>query len=1024
MKLIDASIKFPVSVVVAVLLACMFGVMGLVRVPVQMIPTIDRPEITVQTPYPGAGPIEVEEEVTNRQEELLNTVENLREMTSESQEGVSRITLKYDWGINKDIARLDVSEKLAAIRNMPADSEEPIIRAVNSDTTQAISYIVLVRDGDLNEFRPVAEDVIKAQLERVKGVGEVRFFGGEEYELHVNVDLGALAMRGLSIADLRNALFRENRNIKAGSFDEGKLRHAVRTLGRYRRIEDVEQTIISRGALGAIRVLDVAAVSLAAENPRFVVRTNGQPALVYAVTRKGGSNTLDVMTGVREVIDTMNARFASQGVELRIVYDATDYIYEAIRLVITNLLIGAGLATLVLLFFLRSRSAVLVLGLAIPISVVSTFFAIWALGRSLNIISLAGLTFATGMVLDNSIVVVENIFRHRELGKGPFRAAYDGTREVWSAILASTLTTLAVFGPIILIEDEAGQIFRDIAIAISISVGLSLIVAITVIPMLGARLLGTTPRTVSGGGRFDVQLSEQLSRMLEWVLATTRRKLWVVGGIFAVTLATTAYVVPDIDYLPAGNRNLLFVSMRVPPGNNLEQNERLVRYVEERIIPMPEVKRMFSVVLIGRCFFGVVLQDEYSDKASIQAFKDTLRPQIASVPGSRPFIAQARLIRGGGIGRGNLEVLIGGGNIERMQRIAEDAQAAIRGVDGVGFVNPRFDLGKPEFVVEVDRVRAAEVGLTVQEVGTAVEMAVNGVISGTYDQQGREIDLRVQVPREQVSSKEDLEQIFLHTPSGDTVQLADLASIVARVGPTQIDHTDLDRTVNLAVNTEDDAPLARVVADLGAALGPIRSALPLGYSIRVAGQAADLERTWKAFRGALLFALVITFLLLASLFESFVLPLVIMVSVPFAASGGVFAIAFLHWLDPTVKLDTITLLGFVILLGVVVNNAILLVHQARNRLNEGVEPTEAVLDAVRSRVRPILMTMVTTVFGMSPLVFASGAGAELYRGLGAILIGGLILSTLFTLLLVPTVLSLALQRRELVAPKRAASEQA
>ena len=369
-------------------------------------------------------------------------------------------------------------------------------------------------------------------------------------------------------------------------------------------------------------------------------------------------------------------------------------------------------------------------------------------------------------------------------------------------------------------------------------------------------------------------------------------------------------------------------------------------------------------------------------------------------------------------------MLIEGDDLERMQRIADDAQAAIRDVPGVGFVNPTFELGKPEYVVEVDRVRAAEVGLTVQEVGTVVELAVNGVISGTFDQKGREIDLRVQVPREQVTSKESLEQISLFTPSGDTVQLADIAAVYARAGPTQVEHTDMNRTVNLAVNTEDDAPLARVIADMDAALDSVRASLPLGYSIRVAGQADDLQRTWLAFRSALLFALVITFLLLASLFESFVLPLVIMISVPFAASGGVFAVAFLQWLDPTVKLDTITMLGFVILLGVVVNNAILLVHQARNRLSEGVESTEALLDAVRSRVRPILMTMVTTVFGMSPLVFASGAGAELYRGLGAILVGGLILSTLFTLLLVPTVLSLVLERRELFASKGAASEQA
>ena len=1022
MKLIDASVNFPVSVVVAVLLGTLFGAIGLYRIPVQMIPTVDRPEITVQTLYPGAGPIEVEEELTDRQEELLNTVENLREMVSVSAENQSTITLKYDWGSNQDVARLDVSEKLGAVRNLPADAEESIIRAVNSDSTQAISYIVLTRDGDLNEFRPVAEDVIKAQIERVRGVGEVRFFGGEEQEVHVNVDLAALSLRGLQVGDVRNALFTENRNIKAGSFNEGKLRHAVRTLGRYRRIEDVEQTIIARDAVGPIRVQDVAEVRLAHKQKQFEVKASGRPALVYAVTRKGGSNTLKVMTGVRAVIDRMNTRFAADGAHLSIVYDATDYIYEAIRLVVTNLLIGALLATFVLMFFLRSRSAVLVLGIAIPISLLTTFLFIWLFGRSLNIISLAGLTFAAGMVLDNAIVVVENIFRHRELGKGPFRAACDGAAEVWGAILASTLTTLAVFIPIILIEDEAGQIFRDIAIAISIAVALSLIVAITVIPMLGARLLSSQPRTATGEqGRLDTRVANGLVGALRWILASAERKVAVIAAILLLALGVGYAAMLDIDYLPAGNRNLLFVFMRVPPGNNLEQNQRLVRLVEDRILPLEAVDRMFSVALIGRCFFGVVLDDEHESKSAIQDFKKTLMPLIGKVPGARVFVSQARLIRGSGLGRGNLEIVIEGDDLARMQQIADAAQLAIEPVEGIGMVNPQFELGKPEFVIEVDRVRAAEMGLTVQGVGTVVEMAVNGLLSGTFDQQGREIDLRVQLPRGQVTSEQDLEQLVLFTPGGGIAQLSDLATLSSRFGPTQIEHTDLNRTVKLAVNTEDKAPLSQVVANLDAALDEVRASLPLGYSLRVGGRADDLARTWLAFRGALLFALVITFLLLASLFESFLLPLVIMVSVPFAATGGLIALRILNWFDDTVKLDVITMLGFVILLGVVVNNAILLVHQTLNRRREGADETEAVLDAVASRVRPILMTMVTTVVGMSPLVFASGSGSELYRGLGAILIGGLMISTIFTLLLVPTVLSFALAQSAEAHAERGAS---
>jgi HAE1 family hydrophobic/amphiphilic exporter-1 len=815
------------------------------------------------------------------------------------------------------------------------------------------------------------------------------------------------------VPQVRDALVRENRNIKAGGFDEGKRRFGVRTEGRYRALEEIEQTIVRRDAGGPIRVRDVARVNLGHEEPRFVVRQNGRPALIFGILRKTGSNTIEVMQGVRAVVDDMNARYRSAGIEIRTVYDATQYIEEAITLVRTNLLIGAFLATLVLIFFLRSKSAVLVLGLSIPISVVTTFVFIALFGRSLNIISLAGLTFATGMVLDNAIVVLENIFRHRELGKGSVRAARDGTVEVWGAILASTLTTLAVFLPIILVQEEAGQIFRDIAIAISIAVALSLVVAITVIPMLSARLLRTPPRSGdSRGGRLAHELSERLVRLLRWVLAGTARKLAVSGVIVSAAILSIVTLAPAIDYLPEGNRNMVFVSLRTPPGYNLKQNERIIRMLEERILVQPEVYRMFAVVRHDSPVMGIVLKEEFKDKRSIRSFMDRLEELTEDVPAVRGiFIRQAPLIRRGRIGSGNLEVQIQGDDLDTIRRLSETLEARLDRVPGAKFVNPSFEVGKPEFVVEVDRLRAAELGLTVSEVGSLVETKVNGTVVGTYDDEGRELDLRLRGPEGSVASARDLAQMVLYTPTGQVVHLADLAEVEARVGPTQIEHTDMDRSVKLSVGMDDTIPLADAVQRLEQAVAPQRASLPLGYTIEMTGQATDLQRAWLAFRGAFLLAVLITYLLLASLFESFRIPLVIMVAVPFAVSGGVAALATLSSLDPTVKLDTITMLGFVILIGVVVNNAILLTHQALNRMDEGAAPQEALLDAVRSRVRPIFMTMTTTCVGMSPLVFAAGAGSELYRGLGATLVGGLIFATLFTLVLIPTLLSFALSVR-------------
>jgi HAE1 family hydrophobic/amphiphilic exporter-1 len=717
------------------------------------------------------------------------------------------------------------------------------------------------------------------------------------------------------------------------------------------------------------------------------------------------------------VVAQMNQRYGARGIELRIVYDASEYIDQAISLVTRSLIEGSVLAIAVLLLFLRSGRSILVLSLSIPISLVTTFVFIALFGRTLNIISLAGLAFAAGMVVDDAIVVLENVFRHRESGKGSFRAAYDGTVEVWGAILAATLTRIAVFVPIILVQEEAGQIFRDIAIAISIAVGLSLLVAITVIPMLSARLLeGSSGNLESGGSAVANWTTRSVERALGWILVSTSRKASVTGSILLASTLLGWWLLPPIDYLPEGNRNMTFMSLRTPPGYNLQQNERILRKLEEKLLARPEVSRYFAIVRHESPMVGAVLDDEHSRKSAIRAFMKDMEEFGADLPGVRDlFVQQAPLIRRGSFSAGNLDVRIAGDELDVIQGLAETLEARLRDVEGVRFVNPNYEVGKPEFVVDVDRVRAAELGLSVAEIGSIVETVVRGTKVGTYDDAGRDIDLYLRTPRGAVDSSEDLARASIVTPSGRNIQLADVARIAPAAGPTQIQHVDLERTIQLSVGIDPTLPLAEGIARVEAALAPQRASLPLGYTVELTGQANDLERTWVAFRGAFLLAIAITYLLLASLFESFVIPLVILVSVPFAAVGGVLALRVMYMIDPSVKLDTITMLGFVILLGVVVNNAILLVHQTLHRLEQGAGVEEALRDGVRSRVRPILMTTATVVFGMVPLTIAAGSGSELYRGLGAVMIGGQIVSTVFTLVLVPTVLSFVLAERERAA---------
>ena len=1018
MKIIHACVRYPVTTMVGVILAVLFGVISLYRIPVQMTPTVDRPVITVETAYKGAAPLEVEEEVSNRLEEKLTSVEGLTQMTSSSEEDRSRVILEFDWGTNKDIARLDVSEKLGLVKDFPIDADRPSIQAINSDAEQPIAWIVVDTDLPINQVRVEGDDVIRPKLERVPGVGAVWMFGGEDREVRVTLDYAAMGARGLTVGALREALLRENRNTKGGRIDEGKRRYAVRTVGSFTALEQVRNIIVAQSAAGPVYLRDIAKVSFDYEDPINRIRVNRKPTMGFGILRKTGANTVEVMAEVKQAIQAINRVYNGRGIQLRQVYDETDYIYQARGLVTGNIYVGGALAVAVLLLFLGSVSGVSVIAVAIPVSVVATFIFIYVLGRSINIISLAGLAFAVGMVVDNSIVVLENIYRHREMGKDRWQAAMDGGAEVWGAVLASTLTTLAVFIPILFVQDEAGQLFRDIAIAISVAVGLSLIVSLTVVPMLSARLL----RTAEGNtwltrlqGRLGVCafgsfVQRLLAWQLGWLLRGVARRVVFVGFLTAASVTLAWAFFPPIDYLPKGNRNLIFAFFRTPAGLNLDEMDRMIRDVEEKFAGMEEIERFFAVARTQNPIIGLLAKNEHTDQDSMRRLVGKLSGMVQGIPGVQAFVTQSELFRRRGtgfIGGVNLQVDVRGDSLEEIQRIAADIEGRARRMPGVRFVNSSFDLGNPELQVHVDREKASDLGVSIREVGDIIETLVNGTQAGLFRDQGKELDIVLRAPLADFRKTQDLSKIKVHTADGRMVQLSDLAEIRQVLGPTKIEHIDRDRSLTLTVNISDEIPLQVAVDRMKReVLDPVRPGLPLGYGVDVAGRARDLARAWDALKWSFLLALLITYLLMASLFESWSYPLIIMFSVPFAATGGVLLVSAMNWLEPSVKMDTVTMLGFIILTGTVVNNAILIVHQALNHAASGLPMREAILESSRDRMRPIFMTTTTTVLGMLPLVASSGAGSELYRGLGAAILGGLSVSTLFTLVMIPALFSL------------------
>jgi HAE1 family hydrophobic/amphiphilic exporter-1 len=1005
------------------ILVTLFGVISLYRIPLQMTPTVDRPEITVETDYFGAAPQEVEQEITNRQEERLNSVEALAEITSTSSEGRSRVVLKFDWGTNKDLARLDVSEKLDLVQDVPDEAEAPVIRAVNSDEEAPIAWIAVATSRPINQVREEVEDVAKARLERVAGVGAVWLFGGQEREVRVYLDPAQLAARDLTVTQVRDAIQGENRNTRGGTLDEGRRRYVVRTVGQFTDLDQLRGVIVARQgpAAAPVYLRDVATVEFGFKESQGVIRRMGHETVGMGVLRKTGANTVEVMQRVRAEIDHLNRLYAGKDLRFEQVYDETVYIDEAISLVTDNIVSGAVLAGLALLIFLRNVWTVGIMAITIPVGVVATFILIDAFGRSLNIIMLAGLAFAVGTVMDNSIVVLENIFRHRARGEAPFEAAIEGTREVWGSMLTATLTTLAVFIPIIFVEQEAGQLFRDIAIALALVNVLSLVVTFTVTPMMAARFLRVAGRARSPRQARLLDLltlawlgqpiAAGFARLLTWLEHGAVRRSVTAGGIVLASVAAAWLAMPPVDYLPQGNRNFIFGIVKTPPGLNLDDKTRMIAEIEARVLDMPQIQDFFAVVRTEDPLVGAIFRPEHSSVRRMQEGLTEFRRRTFGIPGAiGVFVAQYPLFsRGGGglLGGVNVELDVRGDSLEEIQRIAGELQTGLGTLRFVNFVNSSFELGSPELQVRPDRDRARALGLNASDVGYVVETMVAGSEAGLFRDRGKELDLTLISQAGRQTASHELAEVPLATTGGHVIRLADVARVEPATGPTRIDHTDLDRSITLTANINPTVPLGEAVREIEARLvGPARARLPLGYLVDLRGQAQDLAVTFDALKWSFVLAVVITYLLMCSLYESWSLPFIVMFSVPLAMTGGVLGLKLVNLVEPTVKMDVVTMLGFIILAGVVVNNAVLLVDFALQQIQAGADPKTAMRESATTRLRPIAMTAVGAVIGLLPLVVSSGSGSELYRGLGAVMVGGLSLSTFFTLILIPILFTL------------------
>jgi len=1042
MNLIRLSIERPVAIIAAVLMVVMFGILALVQIPIQLTPDVRKPVISLRTIWPGAAPAEVEREITNRQEEVLKGIKGLDEIISQSQDGRSRVTLEFAVGTNMADALLLVSNRLDRVDGYPNEASEPSIRTASSDDNP-IAWVVLIRrpgnDRPIHTFGDFAEDVIQDRIERVSGIARVNVYGGALQEMEVVVDPEQMARYGLTVTAVVNKLRAANSSLSAGDVDEGKRRYVVRSEGEFSTIEDVRSVVLrsnkdpSSGSIARVTVGDIAQVNFVSKEPTAAIRFNGQPAMAVNAVRETGANVIEVMEGVRAAIKDLNNNILpAEGLQLRQVYDETTYIKSSIGLVQQNIFVGGAMAALMLLLFLRSGGATMVISMAIPVSIIGAFVAMAALGRSLNVISLAGIAFAVGMVVDAAILFLESICRHRERGASRAEAAYRGAREVWTAVFVSALTTVMVFIPILVMELEAGQLFRDIAVALSVSVLLSLLVAITVVPALSNRLLNVSALDdTKAVKKFRIPILDDFAKMfVDAVLALSRRvtksrtlAIIIVAVLCGTAVLITMVLLPKLEYLPSGNRNLIFGHILPPPGYNLETTTKIAGKFEAKILPLlsevsgpeskegepPKIKRFFFVASRGRTFVGTQAEDPTKVKELIPVLKRA----VYSEPGTFGAITQRSLFGRGIGGSRSIELNISGPGLEDVLDVAKEAVGLVDKImprsQGTQIrPKPGLELGAPEVRITPDRIKLADNGVTAKEFGDTIDAFNDGLRVAKITVGAKRLDLVLRGNRQNITETQGINQLPVVTSSGAIVPASSLADMEVTSGPVQIRHLERQRVVSLSIHPPSEMPLETALDKLNNdVIGVLRAGdLPEGVRLSLSGTADKLTQTWDAMVVNLIVAVIIVYLVMAVLFESFIYPLIIMLSVPLATAGGVIGLAAMN-LFTFQPLDMLTLLGFVILIGIVVNNAILMVHQTLLHINQdGMAVDDAIMEATRNRIRPIFMSTLTSVFGMMPLVLFPGAGSELYRGLGSVVLGGLSLSALLTLAIVPPLLTL------------------
>jgi len=1008
MGITERAVKNPAGVAVAVAIVTLFGLFSLNGLPVQLFPDIDLPQITVFSGWRAASPKEVESEILEPMEEVLQGMPGMETMSSNAFNGGAFINMEFTLGTDMQATLMEVIGRLNRLPSMPADSDPPVVNlGGGGGANQALSWFFVQllpgTEGSIEQYSQYVMDTVKPKLESIDGVAGVEINAGAPEELQIIIDPYRAAEYGIELGSVAARTSRST-DVSGGFVDVGRRQYTLRFEGRYDPVQ-FKDLILEWREGRPIRLGDIADVQVARGKKQQIAIQNGNPAMSLRVDRANGANVLGTLTLVKEAVaELREGPLAAVGLDIQQSFDASVFINRAVSMVTNNLLLGVLLAIGVLWSFMRDGRATVLIATAIPISLLSTFIVLQLAGRSLNVISLAGLAFAVGMVLDAAIVVSENIVRLRERGEIATVAALAGTSQVKGALLASTATTVAIFLPVLFLQDVEGQLFSDLALTISIAVVMSLVVALTILPTVAGSWL--KPKKLTENSK---QGWSKLASSLMKVSSTGKRRMFLITGLITAPLLVTWLLFPQLDYLPPVKRDAVDAFLQFPPGNNVETNEReIVGKLVDRLQPYmdgvkePALKNYYILTFPGGGTIGARVLDQSRVGELLEIIRNDV---LVDIPDFQGFAMRGNLFGGFGGGR-DITMHIQSADQAGLYAAAGDAQSGlIETFPGANVQTfPGIELAEPELRITPDDARINEVGLDRRRVASLVRTLGNGLWLGEYFNGESRMDIIMRA--EGWQTPEQLATTPIMTPGGEVVPLGELVTIDRTTGPGQVRRVNGRRTVSVNLSPPDNVSLETAIAQIKTDVEPgLRAVLPADGAIQYGGSADSLTKAIETMSRNFIMALFILFMLMAGLFRSLKDSAVVVMTIPLAGVGGVIAIQTLN-LFTFQPMDLLTMIGFIILLGLVVNNAILLVDQTRQAERGGMERSEAVENALRIRLRPIFMSTLTSIFGMLPLLLIPGEGSVIYRGLAASIVGGMAFSLVFTLLLLPCMLRL------------------